>query len=571
LRKFLTALSEEEIEALKKTHPKKKILRIIFLVVGVSIMLLGLLFLTIGYDFKIELMGINFSFAIDIIIIIIGMILASKFFIAPYYIRENSITIKNLRNMRELVEFFIKFNSLALTRLIVAILLIIAGIISLEIFGTGVGHELEYGSAVFLGGPSWFYVTGLPALGFGFGLLLYFFLSIFRGIFSKSKNFYFFYEIRPGFPWLTEIPIKDVEAFRYQNNHLGPKLTWIVVFMPFIVMQLMTAIPLFWAERAGPEHILSWTFVIISIIEIISVIILVFFYQEYYEIATNTKLYEMWFAPVKFKNKEKFHEEFHKLLSFGNVESFKERELGELRGEIFKNVKDKHSNYYRLILGSILVLLSIIMLTQMLFFGPLVWWVMIIYGFILIVEAVTQDFSKKGSELFFYDESTRVFKSYRKFWKKFQYIEAKNVKDIKVTYRLRSLDFFDVASITWLTMILIIQMGLGWYISDSLSLILYDLISTLVGILIIIMLFIYLCFPINVVEFKTSTIKYQIPLSIQASKKNFIENIKQKITTFKETFKDNELRRVFLIRTRIFGLIILGSIVFLIIYRFFIF
>ena len=306
----MSLLSDREIESLKEVHPKKKILRIFFMVLGLVFVLIGFLFIIFGFDFDIILLDINFSLVIDIIIILIGMIITSKYFIASYYLRENSIIFKRMRDMREPIDKHIKFNSFAYTRLAAAILLTIAGLLSLSIFGTDIGHEVPYGSAVFLGGPSWFYVTGLSALGFGLSLLLYCFLSLFRGIFSHSQNFYFFYEVRPGFPWLTEIPKKDIEAIRYQNNYLGPKLLWIPAFFPFIVMQFMTAIPLLGAERAAPEHVLSWVFIIISFIEIIALIIHVCFQQNYFEIATESRVYEMWFSPIKFKKLSLFKEKF---------------------------------------------------------------------------------------------------------------------------------------------------------------------------------------------------------------------------------------------------------------------
>ena len=167
----MSLLSEEEIEDLKKDNPKKKIVRIFFLITGISVVVLGTTFFFLGMDFKFIVFDLNFSFIIDIVLTIIGMILISKFYIASYYIRENSIVFKKVRDLRETVSITINFNSFAFTRLIAALFLIIGGVLSLIVFGTDVGHEVPYGSAIFLGGPSWFFVTGLPSLGFGFGLL----------------------------------------------------------------------------------------------------------------------------------------------------------------------------------------------------------------------------------------------------------------------------------------------------------------------------------------------------------------------------------------------------------------
>ena len=185
----MSYLSEEEIENLKLTHPKKRISRYIFLFTGLFIIFLGCLLTFIGFDFEITLNGFNLSLLINVLIIIFGGIITSKFYITPYYLRENSLTIKRMRDLREPIEKFVKFNSITLTRLVGAFLLIFNGIISYLIFGVGVGHKIEFGSAVVLGGPSWFYVTGLPMLIIGLSLLIYFILSPFRGIFSKSLLF----------------------------------------------------------------------------------------------------------------------------------------------------------------------------------------------------------------------------------------------------------------------------------------------------------------------------------------------------------------------------------------------
>ncbi|MFX1357671.1 MAG: hypothetical protein ACFFA8_10320, partial [Promethearchaeota archaeon] len=93
----MSILSEEEIERLKNTHPKKKILRLIFLLIGLLFIALGFILLMIGFDFDFTIDEINVSFIIDILIIVFGMVIASKYFIAPYYIRENSLTLKRLR------------------------------------------------------------------------------------------------------------------------------------------------------------------------------------------------------------------------------------------------------------------------------------------------------------------------------------------------------------------------------------------------------------------------------------------------------------------------------------------
>jgi uncharacterized membrane protein YbhN (UPF0104 family) len=147
----MSFLTEEEIEKLKETHPIKKIFRFIFLIIGIIIIFLGFLFILTGIDFGITIDDINISFVVDVLIIILGMIIASKFFIAPYYLRENSLTIKKLRELREPVDSNLKINSIAISRLGAAFIFITIGIITFLVFGAEVGHHVtNYGSAVVL-------------------------------------------------------------------------------------------------------------------------------------------------------------------------------------------------------------------------------------------------------------------------------------------------------------------------------------------------------------------------------------------------------------------------------------
>lgn len=92
----MSDLSEEEIENLKQIHPKKRILRYIFLLTGLLIIFLGCLLVFIGFDFEITLNGFNLSLLIDVLIVIFGGIITLKFYITPFFLRENSLTFKRM-------------------------------------------------------------------------------------------------------------------------------------------------------------------------------------------------------------------------------------------------------------------------------------------------------------------------------------------------------------------------------------------------------------------------------------------------------------------------------------------
>ncbi len=546
----MSILTDEEIEKLKETHPTKLILRIVFLLFGILLILAGIVCLFLGVDFGIEISDINASFMVDILAIILGMIFASKFFMARYYIRENSLTLKRMRNYRESVEKYVKLNSVAVSRLAAALLFIVIGVMNLVVFGTGIGHDAtRYGNAFVLGGPSWFYFTGLPALLIGISLLLYVFFSLMRANFSRSKNFYFFKEFRPLCPWLTEIPRKNIEAIRYQNNHLGPKHLWIMLLLPFIVMQLQTGIPLFSSERAAPEFVLSWTFLITSIVEIVALFILVGLPQNYYEIATKDLLYEMWFSPVKMRGQEVLRKDLADLFNCG----VNEREIESSSNpnpSIFSDVNNTHFQLFDLIFGTFLIISGIIMLTNMILFGQLFWWIALMYGLMLIFKAISYDFSRKGGNLFNYDKDKKIYKFQREFGYKFHYVTAYNVESVKVRKWYRKLDAFDIFGLGGMLVMLTIQQVEGWAIASTLGVITDNIISTIYMGIVFIFIILYLCHPIDVVEFKTSTITYRNRVTLKLKEKGlmrkYFSNLKN---SHKNIKRDSEMHKTFMQRS----------------------
>ena len=554
----MSVLSEAEIEELRKIDPRRRKLRIISLLIGSSIILIGVLLIILGIDFNISISGYNISLIIDVLIMIIGAIVASKYFIAPYSLHENAYGKVEERDLREPVEKSIEFKSISITRVIVAILFLIVCVYTLITFGTATGDDSTYGSFFSLGGPSYFYPMGIPAFGISLGLFLYFFLSLFKGTFSQSKNFYFFYEKRPACPWLTEIPKKDIEAVRYQNNHLGPKLSWIVLLMPFIGLQLMTAIPLFAAHRGAPEYVFSWTLTICSIIEIIALITLVIFPQNYYEIATKDRLYEMWFSPLKRKDKAQFTEEFSEFLGCGMKGELKTKNSMKS----FSNINSRHFQLFNLVFGLFLFIGAIIMHVQMVLFGPLVYWGSLIYGCILIVRSFSQDFSDKGGDIFGFDENNKLFKFKRKFSFKFHYIMVNNVESVRTQKWFRKLDFFDIAFIGWLLILLTIQQVQGWALTDTLVIILDNLISTIFMIVVILFIIMYSCVPIDVVEFKNETITYRIGITTKMKERNLLRKYIDNLKSFPKDVRIEEMKKTFYLRMgTILSIIFISAIV----------
>ena len=310
----MSIINEEALEKLTSSSLKKRLFRLVYLILGSALILLGILFISFQTDFGIRINGINLSLMIYIIIIIIGLIVIWKFIFTPYYLRRTSIININLKNFKDSLDNQFKFNSFSISRVIAAILFISVGIISLIISALNMVNQINYAGIFILGQNSFFYLIGLPAFGIGLSIIIYLIMSPFKAIFSQTKESFFVYELRPLFPWITEIPKNNIRTMKYQNNYLGRKLAWILVLTPIIGFQLITAISMLIAPSNISETYFSLILIICSILGTSGLILLVYFSQYFYEIITEDILYYMWFSPIRSKNRIQFTKNFSEFL-----------------------------------------------------------------------------------------------------------------------------------------------------------------------------------------------------------------------------------------------------------------
>ncbi len=298
------------VEDLLSPDPRKKILRYLFLVTGLLFVVASVVLLFTGIDLGVTLtMGtttINISPILYFISLFLGLWVTAKFFIAPYKLRENSITRKSVDEYREPVKQQVTFFSSSHSRLAAALLFLAIAVVDMVYLTLHIGTPAAdniggtyngTGTAVVLGGVSFFYPVGLPLLITGVSLAIYLIFSRFFGRFARSENFLFFHEFRFGVPWLTEVPRSHVEAVRYQNTHLGPKVLWSCFLIPYSIMVLQYGLPLFNQPRAE-TNILPTMMTLSAVGGIFALIFLLFWPQDYLEIASKDRLYEMWVAPT---------------------------------------------------------------------------------------------------------------------------------------------------------------------------------------------------------------------------------------------------------------------------------
>ena len=512
-----------EIDIIKELYDKPRRLILIILILGAFLLVLGFFIIVLSYAVEFIDAGIDFevAFILGWFLFGIGLFMCIKITIMkvpkPHIV---SYYLEKYFEVNEKPEKSIRFYSFALSRLIASLLLLIMGFVDLFILTGGLSHHsAPFGQAIVLGGPSYFYTVGLFPSLFGIGLFLYVMISSFRGVFSNSKNNLYFHEFRPTSPWTTKILKKDIEALRYQNNHLGPKLIWVVLLMPFIVLSFIEGFYLinFYAIPRLENPIQGILLIFSAIIECFALFFLVLTPQHYFEIATKDDLYEMWFTPecskVRLKEIDPITNKISEVLGCAPDTT----KISDFMKE--NKISTTHRSYTNLILGIFFIATSVVMWNFFILFGTLYWWFAIIFGSILVIRAISQDFSDINGDLIECNDSDKILKFQRKFRYKFFKIRTYKPTELKLAKQFRKLDFFDVAAIPGLLFFISLQITQSWALATSTVLILDSVISTIFMVVVCFLIFIYLCVPLYQLKFKTSTINYYIPVTLKSREK----------------------------------------------------
>ncbi|HMF30557.1 MAG TPA: hypothetical protein VKK79_04045, partial [Candidatus Lokiarchaeia archaeon] len=356
-----TILTPEEVEQLRSPAPQRRKLKFLFLFLGLALAVPSVVMLALGIDLKATVAGINLNPVVFFIVLLVGMSFVAKYFtLAPYPLRENSLTALRTAQYREPVEFPLHLLSYSYSRLAAAALFLVVGIMDLIVLSPYMGNPGAAvfggtyngtGTAVVLGGVSFFYPVGIPVLAAGIGLAIYLSVARFVGRFARSEHFWFFHEFRLLAPWLTEVPRADAEAFRYQNTQLGPKVLWPLWILPFSFIVLQYGLPLFNQQRAT-TNILSTMMTLSAVCALLCCVLLLLWPQDYFEIATKEVLYEMYFAPAI--NPGEVRENMQAFFGFPPTQT---RQTGEESTSNLGQVDTTQRNYTQLVLGGLLLAL----------------------------------------------------------------------------------------------------------------------------------------------------------------------------------------------------------------------
>ena len=498
--------------------------------------------------------------------------------------RENYITFKKPKEIQQKFDKPTIFYSFAWSRFVAGLILFGFGIADYFLLGHLIGHQNEesigvyvgQGSAVFLGGVSFFYTVGLLPLLIGLWLILFAIFSSYKCEISKSvsESSFYYHEKRLIFPFFTEFKKIDINKLRIRNNHLGPKKLWYFLFIPMSITILNFGFPLFGEHRALDE-ILPIMMVLTAFGNFIALGLLVVFPQSFVEFSSSDNIYDSWVAPLL--SKEKFANSILELLDFSEKESDIVNKtdieryntlLLEKNGEISiesSNIELKsQKNYLRLVLGIVLILTSVISLSFEILFSKSFSGIAATYGILIVVQGYNLDFADNISLQF--DSKTKRLKFKKQFGKKIHAEILKQVEDVRVIESFRKFEIIDVILTVILVYLSTFESILGWkYIDFSNPLIIIDnILKTLFCLLIFLILIYYWAIPnpnlcISGKEMKSCYL--EIPGS-----HSFKHMFKKVIKKIKKTTYSPQNKKLFFLRIGIlFGIHVISLIIALLI------
>ncbi len=555
------------VDGLLVPDARKKTLKYLFLSIGLVLVSVSVVLMIIGVDLGVSitvgLSAFNLSPILYFLVLFLGLWLTAKFFtIAPYQLRENSLTRRSVDQYRETVDRQVTFFSLSRSRLAATLLFLTIAIVDIHFLTLHIGTPADMeiggayngtGTAVVLGGVSFFYPVGLPLLIAGVSLAIYLAFARFYGRFARSDNFLYFHEFRIGVPWLTEIPRAHLEAVRYQNTHLGPKVLWACFLVPYAIMVLQYGIPLFNQPRAETDT-LPIMMTLSALGAILAIIPLLFWPQDYFEIASKDMLYEMWLAPTM--NMFGVRDQIIRLLGFSVLPRPERKRRGLRRTSLsyertpttsmMSGISPTQREFTQVLLGAILLFVGILGAFANLFFGMLFWAGAATYGTFLLARGTLSDFSNRDGTKVTQAEDG-AFQYVRRFFRKFQFVLFPKTNNVTVENRARKLEAVDIIAIAWIVALGVYQTVLGWIITDiTIPLLLWEAIGTTL-VLGVIVLFVvaYFIVPSSHVVVKSATIMHAIPVSPEGTAWGTLRHLKSRA---KNAWQDPASRKAVLFR-----------------------
>jgi hypothetical protein len=191
----------------------------------------------------------------------------------------------------------VTFLSVHWSRLIAGAIFLVTGGLDLFFLGSAIGNHTGTGTAIFLGGPSFFWLIGMPIMVIGGVLVVYFLVSPIKYTFTVSADATGI-TFQSRSKWLFFQGCYDLTAVSrvlYQRHRLGPKSAWIVVLVHWIILILKYGAGLFYLPRSTTQ-ILPTMMMITAVCDAIALAVLIFFMPASLRVFTPGRVHDFWIS-----------------------------------------------------------------------------------------------------------------------------------------------------------------------------------------------------------------------------------------------------------------------------------
>lgn len=447
-------LSKEEIETLNAPNSSKLKLRWVFLSIGIILFILAILFyvfawniafLAIDITYNRETFSLNLSILFASLLLTSSLLVISQVWMNTSNYGENSLHLPRSSATIETPLFYgkedrkmmdvdqIQFRHFVSSRFIAAVIILLLAAINMSVFGTAIDDENHLGSWFFLGGPSMFFPMSAFMFLVALGLLGYTIFSTAIFTFTKTKHFYLIEERRIFIPLMTEIPRENIQGIRITNANTGPKYFWIILAAFNLILCFTDGLYFLTNEFAfGSGLIVGKFYILTGIGHLVAIGILVFKHQNMLEIVTNDKIYELYFStPAAPMVKEG-------ILNLFNLQLPKDS-TPMLPKSVIRDGRN-------LAVGLFFLLCAILSAALYRGAGVPVRIPLYIFGAILVVRGIKEDFTSKDGLQIEKNEEKQTFYLQKRFgWFQSNYKFSNFAsKSLQIEYRMRKLNTFDV-------------------------------------------------------------------------------------------------------------------------------
>jgi hypothetical protein len=246
------------------------------------------------------------------------------------------------------------------------------------------------GTVLFLGGPSFFYFTGLPLGIIGAFLLLYSLFSIHHFTMEKNGTEITFAEsyLLFGFKYFVirkSLPISKIQTIQIQTNKRPIHYVWYAIFLPMIVGLIQYGIPMLLNNRAHTPA-LPLMLIFNAVVQIVGLYLLIHFNPASFHTLFSDGYLESSLPYFSHSNRPDW---VRIIIEFVNTHLFPNPSGWNVNNFNHKPIRNKYFLTKKGIFGFYLILIALISAFGQMFFGFIFWMYALVCGFIILTHSFT--------------------------------------------------------------------------------------------------------------------------------------------------------------------------------------